>query len=77
MSRRPNSSRNADRGPVPEPLAALRPLFEQCRLRERQSLWWRWQQLGDAARRGDAIDTSIVELREQLQQSIDAVALRL
>ena len=77
MSRRSHSPRHADRGPIPEPLAALRPLFEQCRLRERQPLWRRWQQLIDAARRGDEIETAIIELRDQLQQSVDAVALRL
>jgi ATP-dependent helicase HrpA len=55
----------------------LRPLFEQCRLCERQPLWRRWQQLADAARRGDDIEAASIELRDQLQQSIDAVAQRL
>ncbi len=77
MSRRSRSPHSAASGPIPEPLAALRPLFEQGLLRQRQPLWRRWQQLVEAARRGEAIDEAVAQLHEQLRQSVDAVAQRL
>lgn len=63
-------------GPVPPELAALRPAFDQCLLRDRQPLWRRWQALIEQQRRGDDTAAAMGELTQRLERSVAEVERR-
>ncbi len=64
-------------GPIPAPLAQLRPLLDQVWQVDRHSLWRRWQALVETMQVGQALDTELATLRDDLTKSCARVQQRL
>jgi len=72
----PRRSHSQPSGPIPEPLAHLRPLFDQCQQKDRHPLWRRWQGLVDRARRQQEYAAELETLQARLLQSCALVEQR-